>query len=357
MGATAPRRRRSNNDAVTTPLHLFRYDHWFTQKLSPLLVLAYALAWSGTLPPRQLYSVLPFVLLAVCSVAAYGHIVNDWCDIETDAKAGKANSMSAMPLPGRLGLAAALVVCGFGFLLVAGGDLVAAGLLGLNYLLPTLYSAPPVRFKVRGVAGLLSDATAAHLLPALLTGLILGSPGPEHRERWLLLTALTMTWSFCVGLRGIVIHQAEDRKKDICAGVRTYVNVRPPEAARSLVVRGVLPVEASAVVAFICFLPEWTPVLTIALGVFAVGEASRLARGLRMPMVYADEPGRERYAPLVSNELYEVWLPSALVIQLALGEQAYWPLAGLHLIIFHRTILRTAGMLARFIRRLAGRCG
>ena len=65
-------------------------------------------------------------------------------------------------------------------------------------------------------------------------------------------------------------------------------------------------------------------------------------------MVHVDEVGRERYVPMVSNELYEVWLPLALALQLAINDPLYVSLIPLHLLLFRAPILRTGKMLASF---------
>jgi 4-hydroxybenzoate polyprenyltransferase len=331
-------------------LRLVRFDHWFTQKLSPLLVLAYALLWGMQAALGDSLRTLLFVLLSICCVAAYGHVVNDWFDIESDAKARKPNSLSAIAPATRFLAAALLFISGFGVLALDPNFDRLWPLLALNYLLPTIYSIPPLRLKERSLAGVVSDALAAHLMPALLVSLALrNAVGLAGGPPWLGLTLSTCVWSTCLGLRGILAHQAMDRECDIAAGVRTFATGRPKESIRWIIVRLILPIEAAGLAAFVAFLPSHPPSITLALGIFAAGETFRAARGLRMPLIYPEQPGRERYIPLTSNELYEVWLPCGLVWQLGFGGQGYYLLPFFHLLLFREPILRTAGMLARFL--------
>jgi 4-hydroxybenzoate polyprenyltransferase len=337
-------------------LRLVRFDHWFTQKLSPLLVLAYALLWGMEVTPGDAGRVLPFVLLSICCVAAYGHVVNDWFDIESDQKAGKSNSVAGIAPAVRFLLAALLVVSGFGLLALVPDFDRLWPLLTANYLLPTLYSIPPIRLKERSLAGIVCDALAAHLLPALLVSLALRSiAGQSGDSLWTGLTLSTCLWSSCLGLRGILAHQAMDRAGDIAAGARTFATERSRESIRGMIVRLILPAEALGLAAFVAFLPSYPPAVAIVLGVFAAGEVYRTARGLRMPLIFPEQPGRERYIPLMSNELYEVWLPCGLVWQLAFGGPGYFALPLVHVLLFRKPILRTAAMLIRLAAGVAGR--
>lgn len=173
-------------------LGLVRFDHWFTQKLSPLLVLAYALLWAMDAAPSQAWRVLPFVLLSICCVAAYGHVVNDWFDIESDEQAGKSNSLAGVAPAMRFALAALLFAAGFGILALGPSFGRLWPLLAANYLLPTIYSIPPIRLKERSLAGVVSDALAAHLIPALLVSLALRNiAGPLGDSAWMGLTLST----------------------------------------------------------------------------------------------------------------------------------------------------------------------
>lgn len=342
---------------MTSLLRFIRFEHWFTQKLSPLLVVGYALLWATDVSPHDALAVLPVVLLCICSVAAYGHLVNDWFDIESDALSGKPNTLDGISPGGRTALIAIFVISGFGLLLLIPGPSTLVWLLIADYLLPTIYSVPPVRLKNRGALGVLSDVLAAHLIPTLFVVVALGAVTGESSSASTALIVSACAWSSCLGLRGILIHQAIDRNADRVAGLRTIATVRSRQDIRSVVVRVIVPVEAIGVGVFLASLPTYSVPVIAVLIVFVAGEVARLTRRLKMPMVYVNEVGRERYVPMVSNELYEVWLPLALALQLAVKDPLYLPLIPMHLLLFRAPILRTATMLARSatgtFRRLA----
>ena len=155
---------------------LVRTDNWFSQKLPPLLAVAYALLLAGQVDPVTALRVVPFIVLCLCSVAAYGHVVNDIFDIEADKLGAKPNVLAQVS-PGRRRLmVAALLGLGAAGLWALPWNPVGASLLALNFLLPTIYSVPPFRLKERGLAGVVSDTCGSHVVPTLFTAVsVLGS--------------------------------------------------------------------------------------------------------------------------------------------------------------------------------------
>ena len=85
---------------------------------------------------------------------------------------------------------------------------VGAGLLALNFLLPTIYSVPPFRLKERGLAGVVSDTCGSHVVPTLFTAVsVLGSATWEQPlPRSLVLAGAG--WALCLGLRGMRVSQS-----------------------------------------------------------------------------------------------------------------------------------------------------
>ena len=153
---------------MTAFLQVVRFDNWFTQKLSPLLIVGYALLWATDVSPNDALAVLPVVLLCICSVAAYGHLVNDWFDIESDALSGKPNTLQGLSRGRRSALVAIFIVSGFGLLLLIPRPSAVVWLLLADYLLPTIYSLPPVRLKHRSTTGCVNPrAMDLHLLTVI----------------------------------------------------------------------------------------------------------------------------------------------------------------------------------------------
>jgi 4-hydroxybenzoate polyprenyltransferase len=329
---------------------LIRTDFWFRQKLPPLFALAYALLLVGAVEPISAARVLLLVLLCICFVAAYGHVINDTYDVETDAAPGKHNAMASVRTGPRVGLLVFLVGGGFGCLAALGAQPALLGLLGVNYLLPTLYSAPPIRFKERGLSSVLSDLLASHVVPMVFVGLILrelSSADPVLENRLIISAA---SWAFFVGLRGILVHQAVDSVNDRAANVVTFGGRMGREAVRAFVVRVVLPFEGLTLAVFLYFLLPFSLVLAGVVIVYAAGEVSRMWRAVPLSHIFPDEPGRERHVPFLKNDFHEAWLPAALALQLAINTPSYIFLFIVHVILFRHAIWDVMVLLGKFVR-------
>jgi len=327
---------------------LVRTDFWFRQKLPPLLALAYALLLVGAVEPISAARVLPLVVLCICFVAAYGHVINDIFDIEMDAAAGKPNAMGAVSTGARVGLLIGLVGAGFGCLLLLGAQPLLIGLLATNYLLPTLYSAPPTRFKERGVSSVLSDLLASHVVPTLFVGMALCGISVANPDLANGLIASALAWAALVGLRGILVHQAVDSHNDRGANVTTLGGRLGRGAVRAFVVKVILPFEGLTLAVLLYLILPFSNVLVAAVFVYASGEVSRMWRGVRLPHVHPEEPDREPHVPFLKNDFHEVWLPCALALQLALNNTAYAALFIAHVILFRHGVREVTLLLFKF---------
>ncbi len=143
----------------------------------------------------------------------------------------------------------AIGICLF-FGLVAGWFLrnypLTLGLYGATWATYTLYSTPPFRLKVRGVWGVVMDASGAHLLPTLWAASLIAEATGHVVPRLFLGTF--GVWASAFGVRGILWHQLRDRENDRRGGVTTFAAGRDPKAIRVFVTRVVFPLEVAALI-------------------------------------------------------------------------------------------------------------
>lgn len=304
-----------------------RASEWWGYKMAPLLATAYATAslaarpW-GPLLPRLLGLLLAFVVGAV-----YVSLLNDWTDRADDAASHKVNRLAQVP--GGL-VAAALAAC-----LASGAALTwyywqaspAAGLLYLGaWVVYSLYSLPPLRLKVRGGWGLLADTAGAHLLPQLLTAVLVARwAGVALPAGWL---AAVGAWAVGCGLRNILWHQLGDAAADRQAGVATYVVRHGEPAARRLAAYAALPLEALALAALLY--QGQQPLAGLALALYGFSAWVR-ARMSWQPVVIA-QPQPDQH--ILLNEFYELYYPLALLLAHSLRWPAEAWILGLHLLLF-----------------------
>jgi 4-hydroxybenzoate polyprenyltransferase len=201
-------------------LEPFRVNTWWEHKLSPILATIYATAALSRIPFPSLWPTVTLALLALIVCASYVSVLNDLTDANDDQASGKP---SRWPGESRIYpalLLAACVAAGGGFLIIWRKDTLLFYAYLLCWLAFTLYSAPPFRLKVRGIWGVLADASGAHLFPTLFAVvLVYHWNRTEGTAEWIILIAL---WSFAAGVRGILWHQLEDAVHDRKIGLRTF---------------------------------------------------------------------------------------------------------------------------------------
>ena len=247
---------------------------------------------------------------------------------------------------------------GFGLLLLPGGDWWAIAVLSANYLLPTIYAVPPLRLKVRGFAGVLTDALGAHVVPTLFVLVAVGffRDGVSLIKIGIGVSALV--WSLFFGMRGIVVHQILDASGDLESDVVTFAGRQPREALRRLVLWCFFPLEVAALCVFVGLMIPYSWILASVTGVYILLEFGKVRSGLVMPVFFEASEARERYVPLLNNSFYELWLPCSLILQLGVVNSEFFIIGLVHLLLFGSLILSRGlllvGMLWQWTVRLRG---
>jgi len=333
-----------------------RGANWWSSKLPPLFGLAFLQILRHDVEPGRAMLLLGSVLVVTGgSVGAWGHVLNDWFDVEADRRAGRPNRMARLPVAARAALAGGLAVAAFAPALLVGYGAAATILLGAELLLPALYSVPPIRLKERGFGGVLADAAAAHAVPAMIVMTAFAAGSPTAGESPLVL-ALVGAWSACLGLNGILWHQRLDRDSDLRAGARTFAVTAGP-AALDRLLGWLWAAEAAAFVVLVAVLAPAAPLVAAALAAYLLLDLVKLALGWEWrPDPRRTEPAR-RHLPLVSNGFYELWLPLAAGFELALENLVFAPLPVLVVALFAGNLRREAAEVTALVRDLPVRRG
>jgi 4-hydroxybenzoate polyprenyltransferase len=330
-------------------MQVVRGQDWWFYKIPPLLAVGYASMLLFPSPPGPAIIALSGVLLAICAVACFGYIVNDLFDIAQDRRSGKSNTMADRSLAARVVFVVLPIAAAFILIRLGAGGPAAPALLAANFMLPALYSIPPIRLKERALLGVLADAGAAHLLP---TALVVTSVTPASDQNgplfWLLL-ASACGWAFFAGLRGIIVHQVADADADASAGVRTFGSRLGASRARAMTFRLLVPVEVLALAAFLGILVAPAPVIGVVALAYAALEMLKMRAKWVLPLFERQGVSTERYLPLLNNEFYEMWLPIGLALQLTITDPRYLPLLAFQIIAFLPTLLIRGGVLRRLL--------
>lgn len=311
---------------------LVRARAWWFNKV-PLSILLVLLLVDGEPLTYQALMAVASLVAIVCCVANYGYALNELFDIDEDRRGGRAN-VAASVTPRRMwsiivlsaagALALAALVAGF-----LGGTLTAGEL-----LLPLAYSTPPLRMKERGWLGVLADAAAAHVYPAMLALVVVQDLSIRSCSPLFVLTVAV--WSMATGLRGILSHQLQSEAHDRATNLSTVVHRYGHGRIESLVVFGLLPIEVAAFCAIIVQ-SQATALFKTAWLVFMLYEFLKFKLNA-FPVVVFRREGQS-FLPFVDEGFYKAWGPIALTLDASLSDPRYLVLAPLFALPFRARLL------------------
>ena len=268
-------------------------------------------------------------LCTIIGIAGFAYFLNDLTDARKDLLAGKDNAVAGMSATQRLLVLVLFLAAALAPWLYLPLTRTSALLLALEFALFLAYCVPPFRFKERGVLGLLTDATYAHALPAVLAALtfsyLADEPYPRLRE---FLLALGV-WQGILGVRNIVLHQLQDHDSDVISGNRTLAVVCGPARLATLLTVVLVPMEIAAAGTFALIVSDRMPWLVPAYGAFILLTIARLRRFARpFPATV-----RERLY-VFADDFYTDWLPLLILGYVIAVNPKCWPIAILHVVLF-----------------------
>jgi hypothetical protein len=168
---------------------------------------------TGLDPRAQLHLSL-YLLYAVVIKGLSSILINDLTDREIDRRAGKERWITSLPPPAGMLIPVVLLASGFLVLARAGGDLLVLASFTATALLGILYSLKPVRFKERGVWGILAYSFSAAILNVLV-------PWTLFRPALVLLPLLFII-VLAEKLVQILFHQINDFDSDGAEKVKSF---------------------------------------------------------------------------------------------------------------------------------------
>lgn len=334
-----------------------RFDNWWYSKMPPILAVAYLCILQGKFTPAELAGLLPSMLFSIACVAAYGHIINDIFDIDSDRRAGKRNAIA------RLAVLQRWLIC---VALGAGGFLPAlysvhysgAGylILAANYLWPTIYSLPSIRLKERGMAGVLCDAVGSHVTPTLFVLVVLSNALTTVPINFMTFAAIALVWSIVLGIKGILHHQVADRENDRVAGTVTLATNAAPGRIELFLPRYNLLVELPISIAFVSIVSGFCPLAVVGLSIYCLTEVFKFFFGFQFAL-NGDPRNTRPSIPFVNESFYDFWLPIVTTLQLALLGLAWIWLPLLQFGLFGRSSRRQIRDLAVLTKASCGQIG
>lgn len=301
---------------------ILRSSDWWDYKIIPLLVVGYMTIMLSEENLMLHIGWLLFLIAAISAGAIYVSILNDFTDLEFDIASGKSNGLERFsPLKRKLILATSILVSIlFCFFFI--NDWVSLTFYLLAYLVFSLYSIPPFRFKNRGVLGVICDASGAHLFPSLfIVASISHRLGTEIGPLWILLIGF---WAFSYGLRGILWHQFWDRENDLSIQHHTFATQTDVSSIKPIE-KIILTIEIIALLSILIILGKVLPFIALICYIMMIiGYKKRLK--YRLILILSGNPPWH----IIMSDYYEVLLPYALILTCSI----HYPWC-LTLLIFH----------------------
>lgn len=193
---------------------VLRIKEWFSSKLTMQIGIFLMLAFCCGLNPISLLK--PFSLFVAYAITyfALGYIANDLSDIKSDKRVGKRNAFQDVGIGVGITLFVILSVLNIGIALIVSQNWIYILIIGFGYLLGIFYSFKPLRFKERGVLGLIVASLCQRNLQLAIIPFLFNVN--------IVLFALMNVLSFINGIRYILIHQYMDYDNDIKSGTTTF---------------------------------------------------------------------------------------------------------------------------------------
>lgn len=314
--ATKPTEANSNLPSARV---LGRVDNWWYSKVAPAIAVSWCASLFYHVPVWDTArSILLIAFVGLCA-GSYGHIINDVYDIEVDRNAGKRNHMARFTPFQQFLFCAGTLALGFAPALFVSYTSTSLLLLAVEFLLPTIYSIPPIRLKGRGALGLVCDSFGAHMVPCFYCISVLAhfttNPALLHSPTSVIFIALTGVWALAVGIIGILIHEFEDRENDIRSGIRTFATeIEFSKVRGSIAVFYAIELIAFAGIVVVLF--PVAPAIACALALFIVVVAIKLSSHWPHYRQYQRDEVAIQWWQL-SHPFYEAYLPIAAAMQCA----------------------------------------
>jgi len=311
---------------------LTRSHEWWDHKTPQVLSLAYATAIMANAP---LYNLLApgflMIFASLVAIAIYASIINDFTDLEIDRACGKSNMMDKL----KPGVRLLLLLVSLGLVITA-AVFIYPNIYGLVFYLLialaiSLYSFEPVRFKKRGIWGVISCASAEHFFPVLFSIAVIA---------WYSNSKIDITWlcaagglSFIYGIRSILWHQFLDKENDIMSGIRTFAaNIEPTSFKKWS--RTIMVGEWMALLAVLSHLNLWLPVVFLFVYAVVIWLRAKLFDS-RIITVITPKDG---YFQLLMLDYYSLFFPVSLLIYSAFKHPMDWVVLVVHLVLFHKIL-------------------
>lgn len=213
-------------------LQYLRLKEWMSSKIIFMTgIFLFIQYGSESMSENTIANVATYFIFASMFMAS-SYVANDFSDIKVDKKAGKKKLIAELPRWAiLLSFVVMFLIGNMPIMLVTKHKVACALLIVVIYFLGLAYSGMGLRFKEKGVWGLLECSLAQRCMPLLLIPCLI----EMDLSAWCFLIGWLII-SFLDGLRYILIHQSIDLQNDLRTGVQTFVSTKRMNYRNSIIV-------------------------------------------------------------------------------------------------------------------------
>ena len=197
-------------------LKITRYYEWYDSKWN-IYLYVFMLYWirHGNIDDSTILCYCAVVMLFSFSLLAFGYTFNNYSDAKEDLLAGKANYMTRFTKSQQLFIVFSFLVMGIAVPVCISPSMGMLLIVLLSFLMAFLYSYRRFEVKQRGLWGLTVSSLAQRVCPMFVIFYLFND--------WSITTFILIFLSFFVGLRWILVHQAEDHDNDKLSHTNSFV--------------------------------------------------------------------------------------------------------------------------------------
>lgn len=311
--------------------NLFRIRSWWNYIVPPVLASVYFVVLMKGFDFSQSVSWTLLWLVSIIGTAIFGFLINNIFDAKTDAKSGKDN------LPGKLSAGRQAFIVVFSLcvaltpLFFLKLNMLASGLLMLQFLLLILYSVPPFRVKRNIYASVIFDSLYSGLI------FIFAVIFADGSQLWVLHNAILLMAAsglmlLMKGIRNILLHQIDDSGYDKKSGIVTFALQFGHKQALAII-KKVAITEIFGILIFTTLLS-----LEISYWFLLVIPGFVLYFFLKQIDV-ANKIKGKRFFLNTLNDYYEDFLPLGFLILLSVMDLRFLIILGIHVLIFQNKVV------------------
>lgn len=185
-----------------------------TNMQSYLIAILYSLIMTNSFSALE-YKKVFLLTTSLASYLCFGVLVNDYYDMPIDLKVGKKTGVQDIPKILSVALILMLLIANTSLTFLANLGTSFHAILAVDLFLTISYSAYPIRFKERGLIGVLVDVMIEKTLPIILIFIAF--------NYYLLDSCLCLLLFTIMQLKVILDHQIFDYDNDLKMGINTFV--------------------------------------------------------------------------------------------------------------------------------------